>query len=147
VATLAHPAAGEFGNRGGVAGGARAVLERAIDAAPSYIRPPQGRLRRLLARGRSARALIERYRLWPAIEHAYERITRAYGPMRVEISAEDGWGDPFVRLEFIGDVPETDEVFEFESVVRGELWDVLGERGHHRLHLFIRPDFSRWAEQ
>ena len=90
MATLAHPTTGEFGKRSGEAG-VRATLERAVDAAPSHIRPPRSRLRRLFARDRSARALIERYRLWPAIEHAYARITREYGPMPVEISAEAGW--------------------------------------------------------
>jgi hypothetical protein len=64
--------------------------------------------------------------------------------MRIEISAEDGWGDPYVRVEFIGrGVPETDDVFEFESVVRSELRPVLGRRGRHRLSLFIRPEYGR----
>jgi hypothetical protein len=122
----------------------RAALERAVDAAPSHVRPPRGRLRRLFARDRSARALVERYRLWPSIEHAWARVTREYGPMRIEISAEDGWGDPYVRVEFIGrGVPETDDVFEFGAVVGRELWDIVGSRGRHRLSVFIHPEYTR----
>ena len=143
MATLADPAEGDFGNRSAAVTSMRRVLERAVDAAPSHIRPPRGRLRRLFARGRSARALIERYRLWPAIEHAYQRITREYGPMRVEMRAEDGWGEPYVEATFFGDVPETDEVLDFESKVRRELWDILGKRGQHRLSMFIHRDYSR----
>jgi hypothetical protein len=140
VATLAHSAAGEFGKRSGAEAGTRAVLERAVDAAPSHIRPPRGRLRSLFARGRSARALIERYRLWPAIEHAYQRITREYGPVRVEISAEDGWGDPYVLMQCYGAVPETDDVFEFQSILWRELWDIVNERSHYRLSVFVYTD-------
>ena len=146
MATLAHPTTGEFGNRSG-AGAVRAALERAVDAAPSHIRPARGWLRRLFARDRSARALVERYRLWPAIEHACTRVTREYGPMRVEMSAEDGWGDPYLRVILHGDVPETDEVFEFESVVSRELWDLLGKRGEHRLTVFIRRDHNGSEER
>jgi hypothetical protein len=91
-------------------------------------------------RAAAPRALIERYRPWPAIEHAYEGITRAYGPMRVEISAEDGWGDPYVLMECYGDVPETDEVFESQSVLWHELWDMVDQRSHHRLSVFVYRD-------
>ncbi|HEX6750403.1 MAG TPA: hypothetical protein VF092_24125 [Longimicrobium sp.] len=148
MATLAHPAEGEFGNRGGSAVSMRRVLERAVDAAPSHVRPPHGRLRRLFARDRSARALIERYRLWPAIEHAYQRITREYGPMRVEISAEDGWGEPYVRVLFVGwDVPDSDDVFDFESEVNREIGHRVGKPGQHRLSVFIHPDYSHGDER
>jgi hypothetical protein len=147
VATLAHPTTGEFGNQSSGAGSIRAVLEGAVDAAPSHVRPPRGWLRRLFARDCSARALIERYGLWPAIEHAYGRVTHQYGPMRVEISAEDGWGDPYVRVLLYGDVPETDEVFEFESVVRHELWDLLRDSCHFRLSVFIRREYARGGSE
>jgi len=142
LATIAHPTASEFGKPRD-ASSVRAALERAVDDAPSHVRPPRGRLRRLFARDRSARALVERYRLWPAIEHAWARVTREYGPVRPEISAEDGWGDPYVRVEFIGHgVPETDDVFEFDSLVGQELWDIVGKRGRHRLSVFIRPEYG-----
>ena len=136
MATLAHPTTGEFGKRNGEAG-VRATLERAVDAAPSHIRPPRSRLRRLFARDRSARALIERYRLWPAIEHAYARITREYGPMRVEISVWDDGDDIIVGVDLYGDVTTGDELFEFESTVFHELRRILpGDRYRH-LHLDI----------
>ena len=132
MATLAHPAEGEFGNRSAAAASMRRVLERAVDAAPSHIRPPRGPLRRLFARGRSARALIERYRLWPAIEHAYQRITREYGPMRVEMRALDDGDDLVVEVSFYGEVTIGDELFEFESTVFHENRKLLpGTRYRH----------------
>jgi hypothetical protein len=146
VATLAHPTTGEFGNQSSDAGAIRAVLERAVDAAPSHVRPPRGWLRRLFARDRSARALIERYRLWPAIEHAYGRVTREYGPMRVEIRAlEDADGDCIVEVNLYGDVTIDDDLFEFESAVFHETCRLLpGDRYRH-LHVEVWRD--RRAEQ
>ncbi|MBV9110847.1 MAG: hypothetical protein JO306_15660 [Gemmatimonadetes bacterium] len=126
--------------------GIRAVLERALDDAPSEIPPPRGWLRRLFARDRSARALVERYRLWPAIEHAYTRVTREYGPVRVEISAQGNLiNQPSVWMELYGDVPDSDEVFEFESKIGRELWDILGKRGRNRFAVCIYRDYSRFG--
>jgi len=147
VATLAHPAEGEFGNRSDTAASMRRVLERAVDSAPSHIRPPRGRLRRLFARDRSARALVKRYRLWPAIEHAYNRVTRQYGSVRLELAVRLNLDDEeSLWMEFYGDVPESDDVFEFESTVRGELWDILGKRGRYRLPIHIYRDYSRFGD-
>ena len=140
MATLAHPTTGEFGKRNGEAG-VRATLERAVDAAPSHIRPPRSRLRRLFARDRSARALIERYRLWPAIEHAYARITREYGPVRVGFAAEDDDGERYVAMELFCDVANGDELYEFESAVNRESSELLGKAEWHRLRVFINPPF------
>src|SRR4051794_24750328 len=98
MATLAHPTSGDF-RRHAATSSTRAALERAVDAAPSRIPPPRGWLRRLFARDRSARAIIEPHRLWPEIEYAYERITRELGPARVQMSAEDEFGFHFVALD------------------------------------------------
>src|SRR3954469_21351545 len=84
MTTLAHPRTDGYGRPGGPRAGGRALLERAVADAPSHVPPPAGWLRRLFARDQSAAALIRRYRLWPGIEHAYERITCEMGPLRVE---------------------------------------------------------------
>src|SRR5215207_4592410 len=99
MTTMAHPRTGGFGRPGGPRADGRTLLERAVADAPSHVPPASGWLRRLFPRDRSAAALIRRYRLWPAIEHAYQRITREMGPVRVEVSAEDDDGRPYVRME------------------------------------------------
>src|SRR5687768_7993392 len=78
MTTLAHPRTDGYGRPGGPRADGRALLERAVADAPSHIPPPAGWLRRLFARDRSAAALIRRYRLWRAIQHAYERVTRGH---------------------------------------------------------------------
>jgi hypothetical protein len=118
----------------------RAALERAVDAAPSYVRPPRGRLRRLFARDRSARPLVERYRLWPAIEHAWARVTREYGPMRIEISAESLDNEPVVVVNFFGNMPIDDDLHEFESAVFHEIIRLLPGKRHRRLHVEVWPE-------
>jgi len=121
----------------------RAALERAVDAAPSHVRPPRGRLRRLLARPRSARALIERYRLWPAIEHAVQCVTDEYGPVRVGIAADHEDGDAHVELELFCSAESGDELYEFESRVNAGLGQFREKRGRSRLWVFINPPFPR----
>src|SRR5215218_10032923 len=111
MTTLAHPRTD---------GDGRALLERAIADAPSHVPPPSGWLRRLFARDSSAAALVRRYHLWPAIEHAYERVTREMGPVRVEISAEDDTGGAYVLMECFTDVPDHDASLDFQSVVQAE---------------------------
>src|SRR6185436_17449898 len=110
MTTLAHPRTDGFGRPGGPCADGRALLERAVADAPSHVPPPSGWLHRLFARDRSAAALIRRYRLWPAIEHAYERVTREMGPVRVEISAEDSFGTEFVMVVFLCDSVEFDRM-------------------------------------
>src|SRR5215208_5504170 len=100
MTTLAHPRTDGYGRPGPRADG-RALLERAVADAPSHVPPPAGWLRRLLPRDRSAAALIRRYRLWPAIEHAYERVAREMGSVRVEVSAEDDVGQPYILMECV----------------------------------------------
>jgi hypothetical protein len=119
----------------------RAALERAVDAAPSHVRPPRGRLRRLFARDPSARALVERYRLWPAIEHAVKCVTDEYGPVSVGIAAEDEDGDAHIALELFCAAPSGDELYEFESAVNADLRHFPGKRGRLRLWVFINPPF------
>jgi hypothetical protein len=119
----------------------RAALERAVNDAPSHVRPPRGRLRRLFARDRSARALVERYRLWPAIEYAVERVADEYGPVRVGIAAEHDDGEANVVLELFCTAPSGDELYEFESTVNSELRQFPGKRGRLRLWVFVNPPF------
>ena len=142
MATLAHPTANEFGKPRD-ASTLRAVLERAVDAAPSHVRPPRGRLRRLFARDRSARALVERYRLWPAIEHAVKRVTDECGTVRIGIAADQDDGETHIAVELFCAVADSDELFEFESAVNAESRKFLGKRGHGRLWIFINPPFPR----
>jgi len=116
MTTLAHPRTGGYGRPGEPRADGRALLDRAVAEAPSHLPPPSGWLR-LFARDRSAAALIRRYRLWPAIEHAYDRVTREMGPVRVEVSAEDSFGVEFVMVVFLCDSLDfdrmTDLTFEF----------------------------------
>jgi hypothetical protein len=142
LATIAHPTASEFGKP---TSSMRAALERAVDDAPSHIRPPRGRLRRLFARDRSARTLVERYRLWPAIEHAIQCVTDEYGPVRVGVAVEDDGDDACVVLELFCDAQKNVELYEFESAVRRESRDLLDDRRRRRLRLFINPPFPRSA--
>ena len=142
MATIAHPTAGEFARRH-VTSSARAALERAVDAAPSRIPPPRGWLRRLFARDRSARAIIERYRLWPEIEHAYERITRELGPARVEIAAEDEFGYAYVAVDCFVAPGENDEHLDFGEALTRELIERLGRKRFARLLVVIHGDYSR----
>ena len=138
MATIAHPTAGEFARRHATSS-ARAALERAVDAAPSRIPPPRGWLRRLFARDRSARAIIERYRLWPEIEHAYERITRELGPARVEITAEDDYGEPYVAVDCYVNPGDEEAHLDFEEALRRELIRRLGKR-FTRLSVLLHPE-------
>jgi hypothetical protein len=139
MATIAHPTAGEFARRH-PASSARAALERAVDAAPSRIPPPRGWLRRLFARDRSARAIIERYRLWPEIEYAYERITREFGPARVQIAAEDDYGELYVAIDcYVSSPGDTDARLDFEEYLRAELIRRLGKR-YMRVTVLVHGD-------
>jgi hypothetical protein len=141
MATIAHPTAGELAQRQ-PASSARAVLERAADAAPSRIPPPRGWLRRLFARGRSARALIERYRLWSEIEYAYQRITSEFGPARVEINAEDEFGYAFVAVDCYVDPGENDEHLDLGETLTRELIERLGRKRFARLLVVIHGDYG-----
>jgi hypothetical protein len=143
MATLAHPTSEEFGRPQPARAGARATLERAVDAAPSRIPPPRGWLRRLFARDRSARALIERYRLWPEIEYAYERITREFGTARVRMTAEDDYGESYIAMDCRVSPPrDTDTRLDFEEALTGELIRRLGKRSL-RLTVLIHGDYPR----
>ena len=141
MATIAHPTAGELG-QWQPASSARLALERAVDAAPSRIPPPRGWLRRLLARDHSARALIERYRLWPEIEYAYERITGAMGPARVEIAAEEDGGEAYLALDCYVQPGDEDAHLDFEEALRGELRRRGRGQRPRRLRVLIHPDRS-----
>src|SRR3954470_6337199 len=118
MTTLAHPRTDGYGRPHGPSADGRALLPSAIADAPSHVPPPSGWLRRLFARDQSAAALIRRYRLWPAIEHAYERITREMGPVRVEISAEDDVGRPYVLMECLTGALAGESTLDFQSTMQ-----------------------------
>ena len=142
MATLAHPTSGDFGRPHAVAPGARAALERAVDVAPSRIPPPRG-WRRLFARDRSARALVERYRLWPEIEYAYARIVREFGSARIEVTAENDYGEPYVVMDcYVSPPRDTDTRLDFEEVLTSELIQRLG-KGFLRLTVLVHGDYPR----
>jgi len=140
MTTLAHPRTDGFGRPGGPRADGRALLERAIADAPSHVPPPTGWLRRLLPRDRSAAALIRRYRLWPAIEHAYERVTREMGPVRVEISAEDTFGLEWVMVTFLCDSLDFDRMIDLRWAVAAESRSHRQKRALDRLVITVDPD-------
>jgi hypothetical protein len=127
MTTLAHPRTDGYGRPGEPRADGRALLERAVADAPSHIPPPAGWLRHLFARDRSAAALIRRYRLWPAIEHAYERVTREMGSVRVEISAEDSFGLAFVMVVFLCDSLDFDRMIDLGWQVAAECRPITGK--------------------
>ncbi|MFL5384098.1 MAG: hypothetical protein ACJ8GN_16370 [Longimicrobiaceae bacterium] len=135
MTTLAHPRTDGHGRPRD----SRALLERAIADAPSHVPPPAGWLRRLFARGRAAAALVRRYRLQPAIEHAYDRVTREMGPVRVEISAEDDLERPYVLMECIT-APGREPSLDFQSAVRTEADALLRPEDRIRLSVFVRTE-------
>jgi hypothetical protein len=116
------------------------LLERAVAEAPSRVPPPVGWLRRLFPPDRSAAALIRRYRLQPAIEHAYDRVTRELGSVRVEISAEDSFGEEFVMVVFKCDSLDFGRMIEFEERVSDECRSRIADRDWHRLLITLDPD-------
>jgi len=136
MTTLAHPTTDGYGRPRDV----HALLERAIADAPSHVPPPAGWLRRLFARDHSAAALIRRYRLQPAIEHAYERIIREMGPVRVEISAEDDLDHPYLLMQCIS-APGREPSLEFQSMVRLEADALLRPEDRVRLSVFMRAEY------
>ena len=136
MTTLAQPRTDGHGRPGD----ARALLERAIADGPSHVPPPVGWLRRLFARDRSAAALIRRYRLQPAIEHAYDRVTREMGPVRVEISAEDSFGTEFVMVVFLCDSLDFQSMIQLEEKVADECRSGMTEREWCRLVVAVDPD-------
>src|SRR3954462_10446820 len=145
MATIAHPTTGEFARQHPTSS-ARAALERAVDAAPSRIPPPRGWLRRLFARDRSARALIERYRLWPEIEYAYERITREVGTARIYVSAEDEFGYPYVAVDCFVGCGAGDRHLDVEQALSRELIARLGSKRYARLLVVINRDCEQGME-
>jgi len=139
MTTLAHPRTDGYGRPGGPRADSRALLERAIADAPSHVPPPTG-LRRLLPRDRSAAALIRRYRLWPAIEHAYELVAREMGPSRVEISAKDSYGTEFVMVVFLCDDQDFTRMFELSDQLSTECSARVRNRDWYRLVVSVEPD-------
>ena len=147
MTTLAHPRTDGFGRPGGPLADGRALLERAVADAPSHVPPPNGLLRRLFARDRSAAALIRRYRLWPAIEHAYERVTREMGPVRVRISAEDSFGTELVMVVFLCDSLDFDRMIALTFELSRECTVGISERDWHRLVFSVQPGPSTAVEE
>jgi len=140
MTTLAHPRTDGFGRPGGPRTDGRALLERAVADAPSHVPPPSGWLRRLFARDRSVAGLIHRYRLWPAIEHAYERATREMGPVRVEVSAEDDVGRPYVLMECVTGSVGGEALLDFQSAVQAESDALLRAEDRLRLSVFVQAE-------
>lgn len=102
--------------------------------------PERGWLRRWFPRDRSAAALIRRYRLWPAIEHAYERVVRAFGPVRVEVSVEDPYWTEFVMVVFHCESVDAARMIDLGTELVRECLSVIPERHWHRLVVCVEPD-------
>lgn len=139
MATLAHDRAGGFGRASDFDAASRAMLERAIAAAESNIPEPNGWLGRLVGRDRSAAALVHRYRLLPAIEHAYARVTREFGPIGVEVSAEGGDGPDFVMVTFFCESLDFERMYDLGSDVVTECSSMIGARDWYRLVVGVEP--------
>lgn len=139
MATVAHPGTTYFGEAPTSLDGARALLERAIAAAPNNAPAPRGWLRRLVARDNSAAALVRRYRLWPAIEHAYARVASEFGHLRVEASVRGDDEPEFVSLVLMCESEEFDRMNDLSLEIGSECSSLIGERDWHRLHVWIEP--------
>ncbi|HEX8697039.1 MAG TPA: hypothetical protein VF746_31765 [Longimicrobium sp.] len=109
----------------------RTALYEAAGAEPLSWRE---KLRLPLVRPRSARALIHKYRLWTALEFAYDEVVRELGPVRVQKMEvhSDLDGSPYLTVEILAQTTEHEPLFEFEST----LYTRLRER-------FARPDTLR----
>jgi hypothetical protein len=140
MTTLAHPRTDGFGRPGGPRTDGRALLERAVADAPSHVPPPTGWLRRFFARDRSAATLIRRYRLWPAIEHAYARVTSEMGSVRVEITAEDSYGREFVMVTLSCQSLDFGRMILLEEMVSDECRARMSEHNWYRLVITVDPD-------
>src|SRR6059058_3760049 len=140
MTTLAHPRTDGYGRPQGPRMDGRALLERAVAEAPSHVPPPTGWLRRLFARDRSAAALVRRYRLWPAIEHAYERVMREMGAVRVEVSVEDSNGAEFVMVTFSCQSLDFRRMIHLEERVADECRSRMLARDWYRMVITVDPD-------
>ena len=116
----------------------RAILERAVAEAPSNVEPARG-LRRLFARDHSAAALIRRYGLWPAMERAYELVLREFGPVDVEVSAEDGDGTEFVMVTFLSNSLDFNRMYDLSTTITDEASALIGRRHWYRLVCGVDP--------
>jgi hypothetical protein len=141
MTTLAHLRINaSYGDVGNSRADRRARLEGAVADAQSHVPPPSGWRRCFFARNRSAAGLIRRYRLWPAIEHVYGRITAEMGPVRIEVSAEDGFGFEFVMVVFLCDSLDFDRMINLNYQIGDECDEHLGKRALNRLVISVDPD-------
>lgn len=118
----------------------RTALYEAAGAEPLSWRE---RLRLPFVRPRSVRALIHRYRLWPALEFAYDEIVREFGrPVRVKTMRvhTDFDGSLYLTVEFLAPTVEIEPVFEFESALDGLLGGRFGRKTARRLSITIHRD-------
>ena len=138
MSTLAHP---RLDSRApdDLPGSRRAPLHAALPAEPeaslwTRLRHPFAR------RAPTARSLIRKHRLWPAMELAYDEVVREFGSARVEISAEsDPDGFPYVRLNFQVPRLEMEPLLEFASVLRAGVRERFGSIGSPHLTITINP--------
>lgn len=140
MATAAYPRSMDFGETSHSLDVARPLLERAIAEAPNNASAPRGWLRRLVARDNSAAALVRRYRLWPAIEHAYRRVVREFGRVRMEVSVEGDEGPEFVMLVLSCESEEFDRIHDLMFDLAEEGRNLIGERDWYRLVIVVEPD-------
>jgi len=142
MATAAHPRPTYFGEPSSSLDGSRALLERAIVEAANNAPAPRGWFRRLVARDNSAAALVRRYRLWPAIEHAYARVVGEFGRVRVEASVEGDDGPEFVSLVFRCESEAFDRMNDLSLEIGDESSRMIGERDWYRLHVWVEPTWG-----
>ena len=100
------------------------------------------KLRLPFVRPRSVRALIHRYRLWPALEFAYEEVVRELGPVRVRPMRIGSEPDGFLYLtvEILAPTIEIEPLLEFVSSLRASARERFGRTASLRLSISSDPN-------
>lgn len=105
--------------------------------------PLSWRERLPFVRPRSVRALIQKYRLWPVLEFAYDEIVRELGPVRIRQMriGSDPNGSLYLSVEVLAQTTEHEPLFEFESTLYTSLGKRFGRSDTlRRLLISISPD-------
>lgn len=101
------------------------------------------KLRRLTGRESNVRTFIGRYRLWPVIESACDRVADEFerAGVRAELTLagiEDG--DPFVLVRIFAPTDEIDFLLDLEDEVTAEVRRRFGRAVTRKLSISVNPD-------
>jgi len=135
--TLGAPAAPAAGHPD------RAPLYGAVDAAPAARPIPfLTRLRHPFARREpTVKPLIRKYRLWPALEFAYDEMLREFGSVRVRMRVS-GFEErfPYVWIDLRVPSEDIDLMIQLEDRLREQVSDRLGDDTSLRVSITVDPD-------